>query len=236
MAGGGLRRLAAAVLGVTLDKALAVRCSEYGCSLITYGCSLHYMRLQVRCSDWEAVTLSAEQVITSSCRLITYGCRRCCTWLQARSHPAAGSVAYGCRLYRIRLQVRYAAEDARVGFELLLALHARCLPPLPLDAWVQRQLATAPPRRPTKPAPPPPPPGRNSASGAGGGAPGGGGGGGGAAPSDLKKRLPGPSRATPLYDGLGLGLGGASDGVAPPEPKRRLSGSYYGYTHCSHRG
>ena len=69
MAGGGLRRLAAAVLGVTLDKAVEVRCSEYGCSLITYGCSLHYMRLQpghirlqVRCSDWEAATLSAEQV------------------------------------------------------------------------------------------------------------------------------------------------------------------------------
>ena len=39
MAGGGLRRLAAAVLGVTLDKAV-----------------------EVRCSDWEAATLSAEQV------------------------------------------------------------------------------------------------------------------------------------------------------------------------------
>ena len=69
MAGGGLRRLAAAVLGVTLDKALEVRCSDYGCSLITYGCSLitygcslHCIRLQVRCSDWEAATLSAEQV------------------------------------------------------------------------------------------------------------------------------------------------------------------------------
>eukprot|EP00964_Phaeocystis_antarctica_P145632 scaffold111741_cov67-Phaeocystis_antarctica.AAC.7 len=151
MAGGGLRRLAAAVLGVTLDKAVEVRCSDYGCSLITYGCSLHYMRLQpvhkrlqVRCSDWEAATLSAEQV-------------------------------------------RYAAEDARVGFELLLALHARCLPPVPLDAWVQRQLAAAPPRRPAKPATPSPPPGRSCASGGGGGAPGGGGGGG-AAPTEPKKK------------------------------------------------
>ena len=108
----------------------------------------------------------------------------------------------------MRLQVRYAAEDARVGFELLLGLHARCLPPLPLDAWVQRQLAAAPPRRPAKPATPPPlpgasPPGRNSASGGGGGAPGG---------------------------------GGGSDGAAPPEPERRLPGPYHGYTHCSYRG
>ena len=115
-------------------------------------------------------------------------------------YTAAGSTAHSCRLCRIRLQVRYAAEDARVGFELLLALHARCLPPVPLDTWVQRQLAAAPPRRPSKPATPPrppgaSPPGRNSALG-GGGAPGG------AAPSEPKKRqLPGPSRATPLYDG-----------------------------------
>ena len=125
--------------------------------------------------------------------------------LQAVLHMVAGSTTCGCRLDRIRLQVRYAAEDARVGFELLLALHARCLPPLPLDAWVQRQLAAAPPRRPakpaayhpTKPAPPPPPPGRNSALGGGGGAPGGGCGG--AASPEPTKRLAGPSRATPLY-------------------------------------
>jgi hypothetical protein len=76
---------------------------------------------------------------------------------------------YGCSLHHIRLQVRYAAEDARVGYELLLRLHARCLPPVPLESWVQRQLAAAPPRRPSKPAPPPPPPpppppGRSGAS------------------------------------------------------------------------
>ena len=110
--------------------------------------------------------------------------------LQALLHTVAGSIAYGCRLYCMRLQVRYAAEDARVGFELLLALHARCLPPLPLDAWVQRQLAAAPPRRPSKPATPPPP-GRNSALGGRGGAPGGGGGDG-AAPPEPERRLPGP--------------------------------------------
>ena len=86
-----------------------------------------------------------------------------------------------------------------MGFELLLALHARCIPPLPLDAWVQRHLAAAPPRRPSK-TETPPPPGRNSASGGGSGAPGGGSDG--AAPTEPKKRLlPGPSRATPLYDG-----------------------------------
>ena len=43
---------------------------------------------------------------------------------------------YGCSLHHIRLQVRYAAEDARVGYELLLRLHARCLPPVPLESWV----------------------------------------------------------------------------------------------------
>ena len=74
MTGGGLRRLAAAVLGVTLDKAL-----------------------EVRCSDWEAEALSAAQVMTSSCRLIAYGCRLYCTRLQALPHTAAGSIAYGCR-------------------------------------------------------------------------------------------------------------------------------------------
>ena len=66
MAGGGLRRLAAAVLGVHLDKGAAVRCSHmailttvagYG----TYGCRACYLRLQVRCSDWEAAALTAEQ-------------------------------------------------------------------------------------------------------------------------------------------------------------------------------
>ena len=80
-----------------------------------------------------------------------------------------------------------AAEQGRTAvIELLLALHARCIPPLPLDAWVQRHLAAAPPRRPSK-TETPPPPGRNSASGGGSGAPGGGSDG--AAPTEPKKRL-----------------------------------------------